>query len=988
MKSFNSFQWFCIAYLICMYPLSGMAQAQREIRGKITDADSGESLAGVTVKAQLANGSTSTDVNGNYSIAMQPGDTLTVAFLGYVTQTVAVGTQSTINIALATDVSELGEVVVIGYGTQRKGDVTSAIASLKEADFTKGAMRDASELIRGKVAGLNITNGSGDPAATPNINLRGISSLQGNTAPLVLINGIPGEFNTVAPQEIESIDVLKDASAAAIYGTRGANGVILITTKQVDRDIPTTLDYSTYFSQTDFYKRADFVDAGQLRGLIQQGLLPESYDEGHTTDWLSEITRKGFIQNHNLNIKGGNSRSNYVGNFNYLGNDGVFVRSYNNELRLSFDVNHSMFDNRLKLNANILRGSRTGSALGDGEPFNQEIYRQALIRNPTERVIDDQGKWYETSLRESTNPVAMIQETDGIITNDWTRVTANATVSILDGWDAKLMLATDRRTRLEGYSETKQHASNTKNGLNGYASRGDGKSTTDYLEMTSTYSKTMDRHRLNALAGYSYQYHVNSGGFYTNSDFPTDKYSYHNMTTGAALLEGRATMGSNKDDDRLIGFFGRVSYGFDNRYNILASVRREGSSKFGVNNKWGTFPSLSLGWTISNEQFMQDIGFLTNLKLRGGYGVTGVIPNDSYLSQTLLTYEGNFYTNNQWIQGLVPVSNPNPDLRWEKSNEVNIGLDFSLFANRLSGSIDAYNKLTKDMLWDYTVPVPPYLYNRIKANVGEMQNQGIEVLLNATPVKKANFEWSASFTFSRNKNQLNSLSNDLFEVVGDYFNTGATAAPIQTYTHRLQVGKSVGNFFGLKAVDIDENGEWVIETADGTRKKISEATSDDDKQYLGNGIPAMSGGLTNTFRHKNIDLSVVITGEFDFQILNFQRMFYENPTIQYNMLNSAFDKVYGKATLNYPQAYVSHYIEDGDYLKVQNITIGYNLPTKTIKFLNSARIYAAGTNLFVFTDYKGLDPEIERRNQLTAGTDSRDKYPTYKTLTVGLNVTF
>src|SRR5690606_36433275 len=225
-------------------------------------------------------------------------------------------------------------------------------------------------------------------------------------------------------------------------------------------------------------------------------------------------------------------------------------------------------------------------------------------------------------------------------------------------------------------------------------------------------------------------------------------------------------------------------------YNILASVRREGSSKFGANNKWGTFPSVSLGWTISNEQFMQNITFLNNLKLRGGYGVTGVIPNDSYLSQTLLTYEGNFYTNSEWIQALVPVSNPNPDLRWEKSNEVNIGLDFSLFENRLSGSIDAYNKVTKDMLWDYTVPVPPYLYNRIKANVGEMQNQGIEVLLNATPVKKANFEWNTSVTFSHNKNQLNSLSNDLFEVVGDYFNTGATGAPIQTYTHRLEVGKA------------------------------------------------------------------------------------------------------------------------------------------------------------------------------------------------------
>jgi TonB-linked SusC/RagA family outer membrane protein len=991
MSRSNYFQWFCtklmcIALIINSYPV--FAQNLKEVKGKITDSGSQQTLSGVTIRAKVAKKTSSTNADGNYTIQTAQNDTLVITLIGYLTQEIAVNNRSMINLTLGSSTKELGEVVVIGYGTQRKGDVTSAVASLKEKDFTTGYMRDASELIQGKVAGLNITNGSGDPAATSNITLRGISSLQGSTTPLVLINGVPGDFNTVSPQEIESIDVLKDASAAAIYGTRGANGVILITTKQVDRDIPTTLAYSNYFSRSDFAKTADFVNASQLRSLIQQGLIPANRDEGHSTDWLGEISDPAFTQNHNVSIKGGNSKSNYVGNFNVLDNNGVFSRSYNKQMRFSLDVNHRMFNDRLKLNVNILRNTRKNGALGNGSSFNPEIYRQALIRNPTSAVTDDQGNWLESTLQEYSNPVAMLRETDGLIQSDLSRLTANATVSILKGWDAKVMVATDKRTELEGYSETKRHVSTTKNGINGFASRGDEENKTDYLEMTSTYTGNFNKHRLTILGGYSYQYGMNSGGMYSNLDFPSDAYSYNNMATGAGLLAGRGVMTSFKNDNKLIGFFGRASYGFDNKYNILASVRREGSSKFGVNNKWGTFPSVSVGWVISNEEFMKNLSFLSSLKLRGGYGVTGVIPNASYLSQTLLTYNENFYTHGDWIQGLVPVSNPNPDLRWEKSNELNIGLDFSFFKNRISGSVDVYNKLTKDMLWDYTVPVPPYLYNRIKANVGEMTNKGVELLLNASPVKSKDFEWTTTIAVSHNNNKLKSLSNDLFEVNGNYINQGATGAPIQTYTHRLEVGKPVGNFFGLKSVDIDANGEWIIETKDGVRKPIAQATSEDDKQYLGNGIPRFNGGLTNTFRYKNFDLSVVLTGAFDFQILNFQRMFYENPTIQYNALNSAYDKVYGKTLLKSTQEFVSYYVEDGDYVKIQNVTLGYNLPVKSIKFMSQARVYLGATNLATFTNYKGLDPEINRRDPLTSGNDSRDKYPSYRTVTIGLNVTF
>ncbi|MNF73237.1 TonB dependent receptor [compost metagenome] len=482
---------------------------------------------------------------------------------------------------------------------------------------------------------------------------------------------------------------------------------------------------------------------------------------------------------------------------------------------------------------------------------------------------------------------------------------------------------------------------------------------------------------------------MSQGGYAYNYNFPTDAFSYNNLEEGQALLDGKAYMDSYKEDNKLIGFFGRGSYSFDNKYHLLASVRREGSSRFGDNYKWGTFPSVSAGWTISNESFLKDVSVVNNLKLRAGYGETGIIPNSSYMSQTLLNYEGYFYNNGAWVQGLVPASNPNPDLRWEKSQEINLGVDFSLLDHRISGSVDVYHKKTKDMLWDYNVPVPPYLYGVMTANVGKMENKGIEILLNTVPVKIKDFEWDSSMTFSHNENELTSLSNDLYEIEGNYINVGNTGDPISFSTHRLEVGQSIGNFWGLKSVDITDDGKWIIETKDGTRKTLNETLyNDDNKQYLGNGIPKFNAGWTNTFKYKSFDLGVVLVGAFGFQILNYQRMFYENPTINYNMLDSSQDLVYGKAKLNYSQTYVSYYIEDGDYVKLDNVTFGYNLDVKNLKFLNSARVYASGSNLATFTDYKGIDPEIAGGNGLTAGNDSRDKYPTTRTFTLGINVNF
>ncbi|UZR98144.1 SusC/RagA family TonB-linked outer membrane protein [Chondrinema litorale] len=966
---------------------------QVRVAGKVISGENNEPLPGVSILVKGSNNGTTTDINGEYNISVTSGSILQFSFIGFVTDEVEVNTQSEINVTLEPDSEQLDEIIVVGYGTQKKTEVTGAVASVKEKDFTAGAMRDASELIKGKVAGLKITNGSGDPSSESSILLRGVSSIAGSTTPLILINGVPGSINDLAPSDISSIDVLKDASAAAIYGTRGANGVILITTKSASRDIPTSLTYSHYSAISSLGKKADFLDAGDMRNLISEGYTLPFEDKEYNTDWLDLITQKGYIQNHNLNLRGGNGTSSYSANVNYMDQEGVFTGSENKEFKISLDLNHYMFDDKLKINVNLLRGNQEFGALGDGASFNSLIYRQALIRNPTDRPLDDEGNWIETSRFQYYNPVAMIKETDGIVQNNWTRLTANTTLYLLPGWETNLLLATKRFDQFRGYSETKRHYSNTLNGRNGFASRGDAASKTDNLELTTKYSKISGSHKLSAMAGYSYQYIINEGGWASNYNFPTDAYSYNNLGHGQALQDGKASMGSYKNDNTLAGFFGRVTYNFDDRFNVLASIRREGSSKFGNNYKWGTFPAVSAAWTLSNETFLKSASFIDNLKLRVGYGVTGRMPNDSYLSQTVYTYTGTVYYNNgEWVKGLTAGNSPNPNLRWEKSMETNIGLDFAILNNRVSGAIDLYNKKTTDLLYQYSLPKPPNVSDNVWANVGEMENKGIEILLNTVPVRSEGFEWNSTLTFSYNQNKLTKLSNDLYEIEGDYFNTGNAGDPISFATHRVEVGQAIGNFWGLKTVDITEDGQWVIETSEGETKTLTEELyNDDNKQYLGNGLPNFNAGWTNTFRYKGFDLSIVLTGAFDYQILNFQRMFYENPTINYNMLTTAFDEVYGKAVLDYPQTYVSYYIEDGDYVKLENITLGYNFNASKISFIESFRVYASGSNLATITGYKGLDPELAPDANfgiLASGNDNRDKYPITQTYTLGLNITF
>ena len=963
---------------------------QKAISGKVVDSK-GESIIGANIMEKGTSNGTITDFDGNFSLNVSAKSVLQISYIGYKTQEIPVSQlKAGAVITLKEDTEVMDEVVVIGYGTQRKGDVTSAIASVKAEDFTVGKVGDAADLIKGKVAGLSIAKGSGDPNATSAIRLRGVISVNGSTTPLILIDGVEGDLSTVAPENIEAIDVLKDASAAAIYGTRGANGVILITTKTGKREAHTTASYSGYVSASQFGKKLDFMTAEDVRAG-----KTNFTDKGYDTDWLDAISRTGFTHNHNFNISGGTKQTTYSADFTYRKEDGVIMNTYAEDIRMRFDVSHWMLNDMLKVNLNMVKKWHKNSATNATATDQSNIYRQAIARNPTAPIYNEDGSYNEDfGVNYYYNPVGMLEERLGNYTYEETRAAGNITFEPIKGWQTNLMLATSRFGAHDKGYNTSDYYGNQLNQWTGYAYHTNSESFQNNLELTSKYDLNVGKHRMNAMVGYSYQYYKYEQNYANNYNFPTDFFQWNNLGIGQALKEGKAGMGSSASENTLIGFFARVSYAYDNRYNLLVSVRREGSSKFGDNNKWGTFPSASLGWTISNEEFMKGITWLNNLKLRAGFGITGVIPNDPYISLTKYAYGSSYYySDGKWLPGLSVSSNPNPDLRWEKSMEFNVGLDWSVLDNRLGGSIDVYNKKTTDLLFLYTVPTPPNLFNSTLANAGSVRNQGIEVAVNAVPVRTKDFEWKTVVTVSANKNKLLSLSNDMYES-NSFMDTGGLGEPINITTHRMEEGRALGEFYGLKSVGVSENGLFLIEKPDGEVVEFSndQLKNDEYRQYLGSGLPKVYLGWTNNLSYKNWDLSMQFTSQLGFKILNEPRAFYENNSIAYNRLKSVEEAPYGgQYTLSssQPQTFVSYYLEDGDFLKLTNLTIGYTFPIKkNNKYIKGVRAYLSGDNLFCITGYSGLDPELSNWYPTSAGIDARDKYPSIRSFTFGLNLTF
>lgn len=976
--------------LLTLLSFSLTALAQQKVTGKVKDS-SGEPVIGasVVVKGNNTMG-TITDFDGNFMLDVPAKSVLVISYIGYVTQEVPTAGKNSLEIVLKEDTKTLDEVVVIGYGTQRKGDVTSSVASVKADNFVKGAVKDVGQLIQGKVAGLAITNPNGDPTGSTQIRLRGTNTIGGaNTAPLVLIDGIPGELGTVAPEDVESVDVLKDGSAAAIYGTRGTNGVILITTKQAKGVDINQVEYNGYVSTSLIAKKLDMLNADEFRTLY-----PDQ-DHGADTDWIDEISRTPVSHVHNLSLMGGNSKTNYIANLNYASRQGIMKKSDFESFQGRIEVTHRMFDDKLKLKFGLFGKKNQMESTTSGGSFRGWVYGQATRRNPTDPVRNEDGTWNENvSKFEYENPLALLYEAEGNVKKTQLRYNGNIVYNPIKDLTLSAVFSYIRDNMNRGYGETLNHISALRDGLAGWSSVGAYTKMEKLMELTAQYNKEIGAHKFSVLGGYSYNETDFEELWIDNYGFQDDYFGgWHNIGIGSALKDGKANIGSKKTPTNLIGFFGRATYSFKNRYLLMGALRYEGASQlWGTDNAWGLFPSISVGWRITEEAFMKNQKIFDDLKLRVGYGVTGSQPKDPFLGVAMLKYGSYAFVNGNWVQTIVSASNPNPDLKWEEKKETNIGLDFVSWGGRLSGSIDYYNRDVDGLIYEYGVPTPPNLYNKTMANGGTMRNRGVEVLVTVVPVQNKDFEWSTTGTFSLNSNKLISLSGSIFKSDYDYFNTGTVEYSGQVAdSHRVQVGESIGNFYGFKVVDVDSEGRWIYEDRNGELVNYKDFThAPEDKHVIGNGLPKWYAGWNNTLRYKNFDLNVTMRGAFGFQIINGGRMNYENVKNSRfeNRLKSVNDLVFGKHTLS-PEVepeFNSYYVEDGDYWKIDNITLGYSFG-QVGKYIKSLRIYGSVLNALTITGYKGIDPEVST-DGLTPGYDTRDRYPSVRSFTFGVNVKF
>lgn len=976
--------------LLTLLSFSLTALAQQKVTGKVKDS-SGEPVIGasVVVKGNNTMG-TITDFDGNFMLDVPAKSVLVISYIGYVTQEVPTAGKNSLEIVLKEDTKTLDEVVVIGYGTQRKGDVTSSVTSVKADNFVKGAVKDVGQLIQGKVAGLAITNPNGDPTGSTQIRLRGTNTIGGaNTAPLVLIDGIPGELGTVAPEDVESVDVLKDGSAAAIYGTRGTNGVILITTKQAKGVDINQVEYNGYVSTSLIAKKLDMLNADEFRTLY-----PDQ-DHGADTDWIDEISRTPVSHVHNLSLMGGNSKTNYIANLNYASRQGIMKKSDFESFQGRIEVTHRMFDDKLKLKFGLFGKKNQMESTTSGGSFRGWVYGQATRRNPTDPVRNEDGTWNENvSKFEYENPLALLYEAEGNVKKTQLRYNGNIVYNPIKDLTLSAVFSYIRDNMNRGYGETLNHISALRDGLAGWSSVGAYTKMEKLMELTAQYNKEIGAHKFSVLGGYSYNETDFEELWIDNYGFQDDYFGgWHNIGIGSALKDGKANIGSKKTPTNLIGFFGRATYSFKNRYLLMGALRYEGASQlWGTDNAWGLFPSISVGWRITEEAFMKNQKIFDDLKLRVGYGVTGSQPKDPFLGVAMLKYGSYAFVNGNWVQTIVPASNPNPDLKWEEKKETNIGLDFVSWGGRLSGSIDYYNRDVDGLIYEYGVPTPPNLYNKTMANGGTMRNRGVEVLVTVVPVQNKDFEWSTTGTFSLNSNKLISLSGSIFKSDYDYFNTGTVEYSGQVAdSHRVQVGESIGNFYGFKVVDVDSEGRWIYEDRNGELVNYKDFThAPEDKHVIGNGLPKWYAGWNNTLRYKNFDLNVTMRGAFGFQIINGGRMNYENVKNSRfeNRLKSVNDLVFGKHTLS-PEVepeFNSYYVEDGDYWKIDNITLGYSFG-QVGKYIKSLRIYGSVLNALTITGYKGIDPEVST-DGLTPGYDTRDRYPSVRSFTFGVNVKF
>ena len=930
--------------------------------------EAGQPLTGATIVVEGTTNGTIADIDGNFSLDCPKGSVLSVSFMGYKGQQVTVVSAAKLNIVLAEDVVALEEaiIVAVGYGTMRKSDLTGAISSVSSENFKKGIVTSSEQLLQGKVAGLTVIQGSGDPATGSSMRLRGGTSLQAGNKPLIVVDGVPGvDFNSVQPSDIVSIDILKDASAAAIYGSRGANGVIIVTTSRADKGM--TAQYNGYVAFGTVANHLDLLSADQWRAYVRENNELGAVDYGANTDWQKELEQTSLSHSHALSFSNAGEKGGYRVSLNYLYNDGIIKTSHLDRLAGSVSGFQNIWKDRLKIEVGIHTNFDRWNAIDNA------IFERSYNLSPVIPVLDENGNYTEIAGTAYENPVEL--NTNRVSDNARHRFLGytQADLEIIKGLKGTVNMSYEYNSAQNNYYLPSYSYSGR--AIKGYASRALNDFRNAQLETYLNYTRTFaSDHNLSLMAGYSYLNYLYNGFQAQNRGFDTDLFLYNRLQSGLNIQSGDAS--SYKGEASLVSFFGRLNYSYKGRYMLTGTLRRDGSSRFGANNKWGWFPSASVAWRISDESFMQGMShWLTNVKLRAGYGITGNQDGiGEYKSLSIMAAGTDKYydaVSDSWKQGYAVSQNPNPNLKWESTSQINAGLDFTLL-NRIFGTIDVYQKSTSDLLYVYKVPQPPNLYSITMANVGDLSNKGIELTLNANILSKADFSWDANLALAHNKQKIEKLSNEYYSTetvqTGDLHNLRGMS---NQFAQVIKEGYPVGTFWGPNCPGLDTSGAFILENVDSG-------------QYLGNVQPTLSFGLGTTLSYWRFDLDIATYGMVGEKVLNATAMSMADPT---RLPSTNVTDEFLKSGITSKPTYSSYWIEDASFFRLQSITLGYNMKVSKIG-LQKVRLYVTGENLFVITGYSGIDPEVSIDGLERPGIDMFNYYPKPRTLIIGLNLSF
>ncbi|WP_460962417.1 SusC/RagA family TonB-linked outer membrane protein [Spirosoma litoris] len=1020
-QSLKQVAWRGFLLLFCCWYMPGLGITTTfgqaiVVKGTVT-SESGETLPGVTIAVKGTTIGTTTNETGQYSLNVSDRNaTLVFSSVGYEKQDVALGTRTTINITLKADMKALNEVVVVGYGTQQRKDLTGSVGSVKGKELENLPVRGPLEALQGRIAGVQITNNSGAPGSAPNVRIRGVTSLNAGNDPLYIVDGVPitGDISVVNPNDIQSMEVLKDASATAIYGARGANGIIIVTTKR-GKAGKTAINLSAYTGVMDVRRKIPMLDAYQERDYILNANanagtqevrlgLDTLFRNGvavYNTNWQDEIYQQGAVSNYELSLRGGSEKTTYAASLGYFNQKGVVINSGYDTYRGRFSIDHQA-SARFKTGANILLSTGKRARVPEGDDLNA-IIPNAMRNLPFSSVYNPDGSYTFLDQIQRPNPVGLAMLTS------WFTVNNRLVGNIYGDYDIWKGL-TFRSTLNIDYSGTRDERF-TPSTIQGGSARPGTASYSDVFtwvnENTLNYSHSIGQHSFSGLLGYSVQ---ESKSF--NLSAAASQGATDNITTLNAAATPTAAS-SSKSSWGLVSYFARVNYSFNDKYLLAATIRRDGSSRFGADKRYGLFPSVSAGWRISQEPFMQPLSFVSDLKLRASIGVVGNQSISDFGSQGLYSTGSNYIGK----AGITLSAIPNPSLSWESTTQSDIGLDVSLLNNRISLTADAYLKRTNALLLSVNLPTTTGFGSALQ-NVGNTQNKGLEFSITSQNIVggASGFSWTTSFNIAFNRNKILSLSNNNADII----QTSADATFYGSAPIGLgRVGEPIGIFFGQRytgrvyatseeakaanmrdgsasgalyvagdMIYIDTNGDGIINDADRT--------------VIGNANPKHTGGITNNFSYKGFDLSVFLQWSYGNDIFNETRE-ASNRSFVYNAATTEVLRSWRKegditdvprgtpSTIGRNGFPSSRWIEDGSYLRVKTATLGYTFPSALLKRIkiDNLRLYVSGQNLFTFTKYTGMDPEVNFRSglPLLQGIDL-GTYPQVRTLTFGLNLGF